>query len=74
MDLLSKSHPVSLVVAIALVFLASVLTFRSVLSAIVVLLPVATGVLSTYAVMGVLNIDIAPCNVDDGGNRHRPWR
>lgn len=60
MDLLSTSHFQSLAIALTLVGLASLLTFRSLAAALLTLVPVVTGVLFTYAAMGLLKINIAP--------------
>ena len=60
MDLLSTSHFQSLAIALALVLLASLLTFRSLGAALLTLVPVLTGVLFTYAAMGLFGVDIAP--------------
>ena len=60
MDLLSTSHFQSLAIALVLVFLASLITFRSAGAALLTLVPVLTGVLFTYAAMGLFRIDIAP--------------
>lgn len=60
MTLLSESHFRGLGLAILFVFTASLLVFRSIYNALLSLVPIATGVLFTYAAMGALNIDIAP--------------
>jgi predicted RND superfamily exporter protein len=60
MSLLAGSHFQGLGLAVLFVFLASLLVFRSVLQALLSLVPIATGVLFTYAFMGVFSIDIAP--------------
>lgn len=60
MTLLAESHFKGLGLAILFVFIASLLVFRSGLKALLSLVPIATGVLFTYAFMGLLNIDIAP--------------
>ena len=60
MDLLAASHFQSLGIALVLVLLASLLTFRSLGAALLTLVPVLTGVLFTYAAMGFFRIDIAP--------------
>ena len=60
MHLLSTSHFQSLGIALALVFLASLATFRNLGTALLTLIPVLTGVLFTYAAMGFFEIDIAP--------------
>ncbi|MBU3002314.1 efflux RND transporter permease subunit [Paraglaciecola arctica] len=60
MSLLAESHFQGLGLAVLFVFLASLLVFRSVLQATLSLVPIATGVLFTYAFMGLFSIDIAP--------------
>jgi predicted RND superfamily exporter protein len=60
MQLLVNSHFTGLGLAIAFVFCASILTFKALLPALLCLVPLLTGVLFTYAVMGYLGIDIAP--------------
>lgn len=60
MTLLSESHFRGLGLAIFFVFTASLLVFRSIYKALLSLVPIATGVLFTYAAMGALDIDIAP--------------
>lgn len=60
MSLLADSHFKGLGLAILFVFIASLVLFRSLYNALMCLVPIATGVLFTYAAMGVLNIDIAP--------------
>jgi hypothetical protein len=60
MTLLKGSHFTSLGLAVLFVFFASVCAFRSFWSALLALVPILTGVLFTYAIMGLLNIDIAP--------------
>jgi len=60
MALLEVSHFKGLGLAVLFVFFASVLAFRSSWSALLSLVPIFTGVLFTYAVMGLLTIDIAP--------------
>ena len=60
MDELANSHFKGLGLAVLLVFIATILTFRSVTAAILTLVPVLTGVLFTYAIMGLTGISIAP--------------
>lgn len=60
MSLLAHNHFIGLSVAVGLVFLAALVTFRSIGPAVLVMVPVATGVLFIYAVMGLFKIDIAP--------------
>lgn len=60
MSLLADSHFRGLGLAILFVFVSSLLVFRSLGTAFLSLVPIATGVLFTYAAMGALNIDIAP--------------
>jgi hypothetical protein len=60
MTLLAESHFTGLGLAILFVFTASLLVFKSIYKALLSLVPIATGVLFTYAAMGALNIDIAP--------------
>ena len=60
MSLLAESHFRGLWLAILFVFISSLLVFRSFWKALLSLVPIATGVLFTYAAMGVLKIDIAP--------------
>ena len=60
MDALSESHFRGLTIAVALVLVAAILTFRSLAPALLTLAPVLTGVLFTYAVMGAFGIAIAP--------------
>lgn len=60
MSLLAESHFKGLGLAVLFVFIASLLVFRSVIQALLSLVPIATGVLFTYAFMGVFSIDIAP--------------
>ena len=60
MSLLSTSHFMGLGLAVTLVFLAAILVLRSLIDAVLTLIPVLTGVLLTYACMGFFNIDIAP--------------
>jgi len=60
MSLLADSHFKGLGLAILFVFLSALMVFRSFFAALLSLVPIITGVLFTYAAMGVLNIDIAP--------------
>lgn len=60
MSLLAANHFRGLGLAITLVFLTSLIVFRSLASASLAMVPVAFGVLSVYAVMGAFGIDIAP--------------
>ncbi|WP_371192738.1 RND family transporter [Glaciecola sp. SC05] len=60
MSVLAESHFTGLGLAISFVFVASLLLFRSLYKALLSLVPIASGVLFTYAAMGALNIDIAP--------------
>ena len=60
MSLLAKSHFVGLGLAAMFVLLAAIVAFRSLSDALLAFIPVASGVLMTYACMGALGIDIAP--------------
>ena len=60
MSLLAASHFKGLGLAALLVLVASIAAFRSVGAALLAFVPVASGVLLTYAAMGALAIDIAP--------------
>ncbi len=60
MRLLASSHFKGLFLAVGLVFLTSLLVLRHIGSAVLALIPVLSGVLLTYACMGVFGIDIAP--------------
>ena len=60
MEQLSSSHFRGLGVAVLFVFISTVIAFRSVPFALFALIPVGTGVLFIYALMGLLAIDIAP--------------
>jgi predicted RND superfamily exporter protein len=60
MALLEVSHFTGLGLAVLFVFFASAFAFRSFWTALLSLVPILTGVLFTYAVMGLLKIDIAP--------------
>jgi len=60
MTQLAETHFRGLGLATALVFLTTVLVFRSVPYALFAMVPVAVGVVSVYAAMGAFDIDIAP--------------
>ena len=60
MALLESSHFTGLGLAISFVFCSAALVFRSLWPALLCLVPILTGVLFTYAMMGLLKIDIAP--------------
>lgn len=60
MSQLAQTHFRGLGMAVLLVGLTCLLMFRSVGSAVIVMLPVLTGVLFVYASMGLFGIDIAP--------------
>jgi predicted RND superfamily exporter protein len=60
MSQLAETHFRGLGLAVLLVGLTCLLMFRSVGSAVIVMLPVLTGVLFVYASMGLFGIDIAP--------------
>lgn len=60
MSLLAENHFRGLGLAALLVWLAALLSFRAIIPSLLVMIPVLTGVLSIYAVMGVLGIAIAP--------------
>ncbi len=60
MSALSTSHVRGLGLALAFVFVCSVVVFRAVAPALIVMLPVLSGVGLVYAVMGVFDIDLAP--------------
>ncbi|MEL6363952.1 MAG: MMPL family transporter [Pseudomonadota bacterium] len=60
MSLLAGSHFATLALALALVFVAAAASFRSLSAAALATVPVLTGVLFTYAVMGAFGVDIAP--------------
>ncbi len=60
MSQLADNHFRGLGLALALIFLCAVIMLRSLVFAALAMLPVAVGVLSVYAAMGLLGIDIAP--------------
>lgn len=60
MSLLASNHFVGLLVALLLVAASCVVAFRSGGLAVLAMLPVFTGVLFVYALMGIVGIDIAP--------------
>ncbi|MEM5517212.1 MMPL family transporter [Henriciella sp. AS95] len=60
MSLLAQNHFRGLGLAIALVFLSTVLVFRSLKYAALSMVPVLVGIVSVYATMGLFGIDIAP--------------
>jgi hypothetical protein len=60
MSQLAARHFVGLGAASALVFLTTVLIFRSLLMAVLAVIPVFVGVVTVYATMGLFGIDIAP--------------
>ena len=60
MTRLSETHFVGLGMALALVFLTTLIVFRSLTYSILAMTPVAVGVLTVYAAMGAFAIDIAP--------------
>lgn len=60
MTALSENHFRGLGLAVALVFLTTLLVFRSVSYALFAMAPVAVGVISVYAAMGAVGVDIAP--------------
>lgn len=60
MSQLADNHFRGLGLAVALVLLTTILVFRSVHLALLAMVPVLFGVISVYAVMGALGIDIAP--------------
>lgn len=60
MSLLERNHFLGLGLAVLLVFLATVVSFRSVRHALLAMVPVAFGILSVYAVMGLFGVSIAP--------------
>ncbi len=57
---LKASHPVGVGTAFVLIFLFSLMLFRSVTTAVLSFVPVVFGVTSIYAAMAFLNIDLAP--------------
>ncbi len=60
MSQLADNHFRGLGLALILIFLCAVVMLRSLVFALLAMLPVAAGVLSVYAAMGLLGIDIAP--------------
>lgn len=60
MSVLANNHFRGLGLAALLVWLAALISFRRLIPSLLVMIPVVTGVLSIYAVMGVLGIAIAP--------------
>ena len=60
MTILSQNHFVGLGIALALVFGCCLLAFKQATWGILAMLPVLTGVLCVYALMGYLGIDLAP--------------
>ncbi|MEL7198752.1 MAG: MMPL family transporter [Pseudomonadota bacterium] len=60
MSALESSHFYALGAAIGLVFLACLFAFRSTALALITLVPVLSGILLTFAIMGLLNIAIMP--------------
>ena len=60
MTRLAQRHFVALGLAAAMVFVASVIAFRAFGPALLAMVPVGIGVLSVYATMGLLDVDIAP--------------
>lgn len=60
MSQLAANHFVGLGVASALVFLTTLLIFRSAVFAGLAVIPVFVGVVTVYATMGLFGIDIAP--------------
>ncbi|RGP42300.1 putative membrane protein [Altererythrobacter insulae] len=60
MTRLSETHFVGLGMALTLVFLTTLIVFRSLTYSILAMTPVAVGVLTVYAAMGAFGIDIAP--------------
>lgn len=60
MTLLVTNHFVGLGIAMGLVFVCCLLMFKGSVLAVLAMLPVVTGVLFVYALMGFLNIDLAP--------------
>lgn len=60
MSLLAHNHFRGLGLAALLVWLAALVSFRAFVPSLLVMIPVFTGVLSIYAVMGLLGIAIAP--------------
>jgi hypothetical protein len=60
MTLLAQNHFYGLGLALALVCLTTIIAFRNLTYALIAMLPVMTGVLFVYAIMGLFSIDIAP--------------
>ncbi|MEL7283292.1 MAG: MMPL family transporter, partial [Pseudomonadota bacterium] len=60
MTQLANNHFRGLGLAVALVLLTTVIVFRSLLYALLAIIPVLIGMLSVYATMGAFAIDIAP--------------
>ncbi|MFN7055644.1 efflux RND transporter permease subunit [Hyphomonas sp.] len=60
MSQLADNHFRGLGLALGLILLCAVVMLRSIVFALLAMLPVAVGVLSVYAAMGLLGIDIAP--------------
>ncbi|MFN2100025.1 efflux RND transporter permease subunit [Altererythrobacter sp. MF3-039] len=60
MTKLSENHFVGLGMAFALVFMTTLMMFRSLVYALFAMVPVAVGVISVYAAMGLSAISIAP--------------
>jgi predicted RND superfamily exporter protein len=60
MSQLADNHFRGLGLALILIFLCALIMLRSLMFAALAMLPVAAGVLSVYASMGVFGIDIAP--------------
>ena len=57
---LSENHAVGLAMALALVFVSTLVAFRAPVHALLAMVPVCIGVVSVYAAMGAFGIDIAP--------------
>lgn len=60
MTQLAGNHFKGLGLAVAFVFATTILVFRSLFYAVLAMVPVLVGVVTVYAVMGALGIDIAP--------------
>ena len=60
MTQLANNHFRGLSLAVALVLLTTVIVFRSLVYALLAIIPVLIGVLTVYATMGAFSIDIAP--------------
>ncbi|MFN3314352.1 MAG: efflux RND transporter permease subunit, partial [Hyphomonas sp.] len=60
MSQLADNHFRGLGLALILIFICALVMLRSLMFAILAMLPVAAGVLSVYAAMGLIGIDIAP--------------